>query len=161
VLTSDFDFHLPEELIAQTPAPRRDQSRLLVLARQSGQLAHKHFRDLLDYLQPGDVLVLNNSRVIPARLRGLNAQTGGQFEILLLEEVSQNDWWVMLRPGKRARIGTRIIIRDREQSHTNAGSHLPLPQGEGRGEGGEDSINSRASKIQQFIPIRKLFWQSH
>ena len=70
------------------------------------------FRNLLEYLRPGDLLVLNNSRVIPARLRGINAHTGGQFEILLLEENATNDWWVMLRPGKRARVGTQIILRD-------------------------------------------------
>jgi S-adenosylmethionine:tRNA ribosyltransferase-isomerase len=112
VFTSDFDFTLPEELIAQSPTLCRDQSRLLVLARDSRSLAHKHFRDLLEYLRPGDVLIFNNSRVIPARLRGVNSSTGGQFEILLLEEVSPNDWWVMLRPGKRARVGTQIIIHD-------------------------------------------------
>ncbi|HEX4646569.1 MAG TPA: tRNA preQ1(34) S-adenosylmethionine ribosyltransferase-isomerase QueA, partial [Verrucomicrobiae bacterium] len=110
--TADFDFSLPPELIAQSPAPRRDESRLLVLERSSGRLAHRHFRDLLEYPRPGDVLVLNNSRVIPARLRGTNAATGGQFEILLLEENAPNDWWVMLRPGKRARAGTRIILHD-------------------------------------------------
>ncbi|MDB6065478.1 MAG: S-adenosylmethionine:tRNA ribosyltransferase-isomerase [Pedosphaera sp.] len=110
--TADFDFVLPEELIAQTPAPARDASRLLVLERETGKLAHKNFRDLLEYLRPGDVLVLNNSRVIPARLRGINAKTGGQFEILLLEENGVNDWWVMLRPGKRARVGTEIILCD-------------------------------------------------
>ena len=110
--TADFDYQLPSELIAQQPAMRRDQSRLLVLQRQSGQIAHRHFHHLLDYLHPGDVLVMNNSRVIPARLRGLNARTGGQFEILLLEENSPNDWWAMLRPGKRARIGTEIVLCD-------------------------------------------------
>lgn len=119
MFTSDFDFALPDELIAQTPAPHRDQSRLLVLDRSSGQLAHKRFRDLLDYLSPGDVLVLNNSRVIPARLRGVNAHTGGQFEILLLEEVSPNDWWVMLRPGKRARLGTQILLRNTREATTD------------------------------------------
>jgi S-adenosylmethionine:tRNA ribosyltransferase-isomerase len=110
--TADFDFELPPELIAQTPAPQRDQSRLLVLHRQTRQLEHRRFRDLLDYLHPGDVLVLNNSRVIPARLRGVNAHTGGRFEMLLLEENSVNDWWVMLRPGKRARPGTQIAFHD-------------------------------------------------
>ena len=109
---ADFDFSLPPELIAQTPALRRDESRLLVVQRDSGKLAYRHFRDLLEYLRPGDVLALNNSRVIPARLRGTNAATGGQFEILLLEENGPNDWWVMLRPGKRARAGTRIVLRD-------------------------------------------------
>jgi S-adenosylmethionine:tRNA ribosyltransferase-isomerase len=110
--TADFDFELPPALIAQTPAPQRDQSRLLVLHRGTRQVEHRHFRDLLEYVCPGDVLVLNNSRVIPARLRGVNTHTGGQFEVLLLEENAENDWWVMLRPGKRARIGTQITIRD-------------------------------------------------
>src|ERR1035437_16981 len=110
--TTDFDFELPPELVAQAPAPRRDQSRLLVLHRDSGRIEHRQFRDLLEYLHPGDLLVLNDSRVIPARLRGVNAHTGGQFEILLLEENATNDWWVMLRPGKRARVGTQIIFCD-------------------------------------------------
>ncbi len=110
--TADFNFELPPELIAQTPAARRDESRLLVLSRASGKVAHKKFRDLLDFFRAGDVLVLNNSRVIPARLRGLNAATGGKFEILLVEENSPNDWWAMLRPGKRARVGTKIILTD-------------------------------------------------
>src|SRR5262245_51499089 len=101
--TSEFDFELPRDLIAQVPAAERDASRLLVLHRSSGQLEHRQFRDLLDYLREGDVLVLNDSLVIPARLRGLNEQTGGRFEILLLEENAVNDWWVMLRPAKRAR----------------------------------------------------------
>lgn len=110
VFTTEFDYHLPDELVAQSPAPHRDQSRLLVLSRNSGEIAHQHFRNLTDYIRAGDVLVLNNSRVIPARLRGVNSRTGGRFEILLLEEVSHNDWWVMLRPGKRARIGTHISV---------------------------------------------------
>lgn len=110
--TADFDFELPRELVAQTPALLRDASRLLVLHRKSGQLEHRAFGDFVDYLQPRDVLVLNNSRVIPARLRGMNAKSGGQFELLLLEHNSLNDWWVMLRPGKRAPLGTRILLRD-------------------------------------------------
>jgi S-adenosylmethionine:tRNA ribosyltransferase-isomerase len=110
--TADFDFELPSELIAQRPVTQRDQSRLLVLHRGSGQVEHRRFRDLLTYLKPSDVLVLNNSRVIPARLRGRNAHTEGQFEVLLLEENAVNDWWVMLRPGKRARVGTQISLLD-------------------------------------------------
>ncbi len=108
--TAEFNFELPSELIAQTPAARRDESRLLVLPRASGKVAHQKFRDLLDFFRAGDVLVLNNSRVIPARLRGRNATTGGKFEMLLVEENSANDWWAMLRPGKRARVGTQIIL---------------------------------------------------
>src|SRR5258708_6606095 len=112
MLTKDFDFFLPPELIAQVPAPERDQSRLLVLDRDTKKIAHRNFRDLLEFLRPGDALVLNNSRVIPARLRGVNKKSAGQFEILLLEENAVNDWWVMSRPGKRARVGTEIIFRD-------------------------------------------------
>lgn len=112
VQTADFDYDLPPELIAQNPTPRRDQSRLMVLHRASGEFEHRQFRALLDYLHPGDVLVLNDSRVIPARLRGVNLHTGGQFEILLLDENAPNDWWVMLRPGKRARVGTQIVLRE-------------------------------------------------
>ena len=108
--TDEFDYHLPPELIAQSPAPQRDQSRLLVLPRHSGQIAHRQFPDLPEYLRPGDVLVMNNSRVIPARLRGRKPDTGGQIELLLLEECAVNDWWVMLRPGKRVRPGTEIYL---------------------------------------------------
>ncbi|HWH72279.1 MAG TPA: tRNA preQ1(34) S-adenosylmethionine ribosyltransferase-isomerase QueA [Candidatus Sulfotelmatobacter sp.] len=110
--TAEFDFELPPELIAQRPAPERDQSRLLVLHRETGRVEHRGFRDLLEYMRAGDILVLNNSRVIPARLRGANVVTAGQFEVLLLEETALNEWWVMLRPGKRARVGTRIQLRD-------------------------------------------------
>ena len=110
--TADFHFDLPPELIAQAPSPLRDQSRLLVLHRTDQRLEHRHFQDLAGYLKPGDVLVLNNSRVIPARLRGRNARSGGQFEILLLEENSINDWWAMMRPGKRAQLGTQIQLLD-------------------------------------------------
>jgi len=109
--TADFDFHLPPKLIAQHPASLRDQSRLLVLHRREQRIEHRQFRDVLTYVRAGDVLVLNNSRVIRARLRGRNAKTGGAFEILLLEAMAVNDWWVLMKPGKRARIGTRIEIR--------------------------------------------------
>jgi S-adenosylmethionine:tRNA ribosyltransferase-isomerase len=112
VRTAEFDFELPPELIAQTPAARRDESRLLVLNRNSRQVAHRKFIDLLEFMRAGDVLVLNNSRVIPARLGGRSAKTGGEFEVLLVEENATNDWWVMMRPGKRARVGTRIAFRD-------------------------------------------------
>lgn len=108
--TADFDFSLPNELIAQNPTPERDQSRLMVLQRRSGALEHRKFSDLPKYFHSGDVLVLNDSRVIAARLRGVNAETGGEFEMLLLEERGVNDWCAMLKPGKRARVGTRIRI---------------------------------------------------
>ena len=108
--TADFVFDLPTELIAQFPTEQRDESRLLVVDRASGNLEHKNFRDILNYFRAGDVLVLNNSRVIPARLRGTNSETGGAFEILLLEENSTNDWWAMMKPGKRAKVGTQVQI---------------------------------------------------
>jgi len=110
--TADFHFDLPPELIAQRPAPQRDRSRLLVLHRNASRIEHRRFRDLLAFLRAGDVLVANNSRVIPAKLRGRHARTGGAFEMLLLEESAPNDWWVMLKPGRRARVGTQIEIRN-------------------------------------------------
>lgn len=116
--TADFHYDLPPELIAQQPADRRDASRLLVLDRKTGTLSHRQFSDLPEYLHPGDVLVLNNSRVIPARLHGVNRQTGGQFELLLLDETAPNQWWAMLRPGKRARLGTQIQLRNRNDQLT-------------------------------------------
>ena len=119
VRTADFHFDLPPELIAQQPAARRDASRLLVLQRKSGKIEHRQFPNLLEFLNPGDVLVLNDSRVIPARLHGKNSQTGGQFEILLLEENSQNDWWAMMRPGKRAKIGTQIRLQEKNGAPAN------------------------------------------
>jgi S-adenosylmethionine:tRNA ribosyltransferase-isomerase len=111
--TTDFHFELPPELIAQQPATRRDGSRLLVLQRKTGKIEHRQFSELPEFFQPGDVLVLNNSRVIPARLHGANAKTGGKFELLLLEENAVNNWWAMLRPGKRAKIGTQIQLQEK------------------------------------------------
>ncbi len=118
VQTADFHFKLPPDLIAQQPAVQRDASRLLVLHRKNGQIEHRSFSDLIDYLRPNDVLVLNNSRVIPARLHGKNSKTGGKFEILLLEENSVNDWWAMMRPGKRAPIGTQIQLTEKSGNLT-------------------------------------------
>jgi len=111
VLTADFDFALPTELIAQTPAAMRDGSRLLILHRRDGRAEHRQFRDMLEFLRAGDVLVLNNSRVLRARLRGYKPASGGQVELLLVEEVGLNDWWTLLRPGKRVHIGTEIQLR--------------------------------------------------
>jgi len=110
--TADFEFEIPPELIAARPAAARDQSRLLVAHRDSQTIDHQHFAELPAHLRSGDVLVLNDSRVIPARLRGRNLQTGGSFEMLLLEETETNVWWAMLRPGRRARLGTRIELLD-------------------------------------------------
>src|SRR5208282_4388395 len=131
VRTADFNFDLPPELIAQHPAPRRDESRLLVLHRRDGRLDHRQFRDLPGFFRAGDVLVLNNSRVIPARLRGANARTGGQFEMLLLEENARNDWWAMLRPGNRARPGTQIVCQTPDGAETTIRADVVETNGEG------------------------------
>ncbi|NBV23331.1 MAG: tRNA preQ1(34) S-adenosylmethionine ribosyltransferase-isomerase QueA, partial [Proteobacteria bacterium] len=113
-------YPLPPELIAQTPAVARDGSRLLVVNRATQALEHRQFRDLPDYLRAGDVLVLNNSRVIRARLRGQKPASGGLVELLLVEEVALNEWWTLLRPGKRVRAGTEIHLL------TNAGAASPV-----------------------------------
>ena len=113
--TTDFEIEIPPGLIAARPAAVRDQSRLLVARRDTQSIEHRQFPALLDYLRSGDVLVLNDSRVFPARLRGRNPPTGGHFEILLLEETETNVWWAMLRPGRRARPGTRIELLRRDQ----------------------------------------------
>jgi S-adenosylmethionine:tRNA ribosyltransferase-isomerase len=107
--TANFNFQLPQHLIAQHPPPARDSSRLLVLNRSTGQISHcTRFRNLLEHLRPNDLLVLNDSRVLPARLRGRKALSGGEIEVLLVEEVARNQWWALLRPGKRVRTGTKI-----------------------------------------------------
>ena len=108
--TADFDFVLPEHLIAQHPAEARDASRLLVVHRNTDRVEHRTFRDVIHFLRSGDVLVRNNSKVIPARLRAKNPITNGNFEILLLEENATNDWWAMMRPAKRARLGTKLSL---------------------------------------------------
>jgi S-adenosylmethionine:tRNA ribosyltransferase-isomerase len=129
--TADFDFDLAPELIAQQPAGERDASRLLVLHRDGGVVEHRQFRNLPEYLREGDVLVLNNSRVIPARLGAINRQTGGRFELLLLEENGTNDWWVMLRPGRRARVGTQMALCDGRGQATGASAGVVDTNDEG------------------------------
>jgi len=106
---SDYDFDLPESSIAQLPAERRDMSRLLVLRRDTGSLEHRHFRDLLDYLNPGDLLVLNDTKVIPARLYG-HRPTGGKVEVLLLQEKERDVWVALARPGKKLPVGTVVAF---------------------------------------------------
>ena len=110
--TKDFYYDLPQERIAQTPLADRTASKLLVLNRETGLVSHKHFRDVLDYLNPGDCLVMNNTRVIPARLYGCKEGTGGKIEFLLLKRISLDDWEVILKPGRKAKIGTRFQFGD-------------------------------------------------
>ena len=110
--TADFDFHLPEELIAQTPLEKRDSSRLLIVDRETGQFSDQHFDNIIDQLEPGDALVMNNTRVLPARLYGTKPETGGHVELLLLKNTQGDFWEVLDKPAKRLRVGTRVSFGD-------------------------------------------------
>lgn len=105
---SDFYYHLPEELIAQTPLEKRDSSRMLVLDKTSGKVSHSRFYNLIDYLNEGDLLVMNNSRVLPARIFGTRKDTGSSVEFLLLKQIENNKWETLVKPGKKAKIGTEF-----------------------------------------------------
>ena len=99
---------MPEDLIAQTPLKNRDQSRLLVLGKNNGDIEHHHFKDIIDYLNPGDTLVLNDTRVMPARLFGIKEETGAKVEMLMLTQIEGNDWEVLLKPAKRIKVGDKL-----------------------------------------------------
>lgn len=115
--THDFWYDLPEELIAQTPLEKRDTSRLLAMDRQTGALAHRHFYDITDYLNPGDCLVMNDSRVLPARLLG-HRPTGGAVEVLLLRDLGGGKWECLTKPGKKTQPGQEIIFGDGQLTAT-------------------------------------------
>ncbi|KXZ39421.1 S-adenosylmethionine:tRNA ribosyltransferase-isomerase [Alkalithermobacter thermoalcaliphilus JW-YL-7 = DSM 7308] len=110
--TKEFYFDLPQELIAQKPLKERDKSRLMILDKQTGDIEHKIFRDIIDYLSEGDCLVLNNTRVIPARLIGEKVDTKGKIEFLLLNRIELDTWEVLVKPGKRAKVGTEFSFGD-------------------------------------------------
>ena len=122
--TADFSFDLPEELIAQTPIEPRDHSRLLVLSRETGELMHKHFYDLPSLLRPGDLLLVNDSRVLPARLYGNKEGTGAAVEVLLLEQKQGDLWECMVRPGNKIHEGTRLVFGN-GLLHAQVEQHLP------------------------------------
>ncbi|MCR4442062.1 MAG: tRNA preQ1(34) S-adenosylmethionine ribosyltransferase-isomerase QueA [Peptococcaceae bacterium] len=107
---ADFDYYLPACLIAQEPLPHREQSRLLVLKRASGEIEHRRFTDILEYIKEGDVLAANNTRVIPARLFGVKEETGARVEVLLLKRLDQKRWEALVRPGKRVKLGAVIYF---------------------------------------------------
>ncbi len=109
---NDFDYELPEELIAQKPADRRDASRLLVVHRNTGKTEHRHFYDILEYLKEGDCLVLNNSKVLPARLYGIKEGTGAKVEFLLIKRIEGDCWETMVRPGKRLKPGDSVMFSE-------------------------------------------------
>lgn len=115
--TSDFWYDLPEELIAQTPLQQRDSSRLLVMDKISGEVKHRHFYDILEYLNPGDCLVMNDSRVLPARLLG-HRPTGGAVEVLLLRDLGDKKWECLCKPGRKMQIGHQVIFGDGELTAT-------------------------------------------
>ena len=115
--TSDYWYHLPEELIAQTPLQQRDASRLLVLNRETGEVCHQHFYDIIDYLNPGDCLVMNDSRVLPARLLG-HRPTGGAVEVLLLRDLGEKKWECLCKPGRKMQVGHQVIFGDGELTAT-------------------------------------------
>lgn len=110
--TADFDFHLPEELIAQTPLEKRDASRLLIVNHETGQMEDTHFDAIIDQLHPGDALVMNDTRVLPARLHGEKPETGGHVELLLLKNIAGDDWEVLAKPAKRLKVGAAISFGD-------------------------------------------------
>ena len=110
--TSDFYFDLPQELIAQDPLEDRSSSRLLVLDKKNGDIEHHIFRDIVDFLNPGDCLVVNNTKVIPARLFGVKEGTQAKIELLLLKRKEHDIWETLVKPGKKARVGTRILFGD-------------------------------------------------
>ena len=109
---NDFDYELPEELIAQKPADKRDASRLLVVHRETGETEHRHFYDILEYLNEGDCLVLNNSKVLPARLYGIKGGTGAKVEFLLIKRIDGDRWETMVRPGKRLKPGDSVMFSE-------------------------------------------------
>ena len=110
--TADFDFHLPEELIAQTPLEKRDASKLLIVNRETGEFQDKYFHSIIDMLEPGDALVMNDTRVLPARLYGQKEETGGHVELLLLKNTAGDEWEVLAKPAKRLKVGTRVSFGD-------------------------------------------------
>lgn len=115
--THDFWYDLPEELIAQTPLEKRDTSRLMVLNRKTGEVTHKHFYDIIDHLNPGDCLVMNDSRVLPARLLG-HRPTGGAVEVLLLRDLGSKRWECLCKPGRKMQLGSEVIFGDGELTAT-------------------------------------------
>ena len=115
--TSDFDYHLPQELIAQSPSEPRDHSRLMILDRSSGEIEHRKFYDLVEYLNDGDVLVFNDCRVIPARMYGLTSDTGSKIELLLLTQNQPKIWKALVKPGRRMRKGARFQIDGLDGKH--------------------------------------------
>ena len=109
---TDFNYELPEELIAQDPLEKRSDSRLMVVGREDGSITHKHFYDIIDYLNPGDCLVINDTKVIPARLMGVKPDTGASIEVLLLKRKEEKVWETLVKPGKKMKVGAKVVFGD-------------------------------------------------
>ena len=112
MILTDFNYDLPEELIAQDPLEKRSDSRLMVVGREDGSITHKHFYDIIDYLNPGDCLVINDTKVIPARLMGVKEDTGASIEVLLLKRKEEKIWETLVKPGKKMKVGARVVFGD-------------------------------------------------
>ena len=117
----DFNYDLPEELIAQTPLIKRDESKLLVLDKKTGKYEDKKFYDIIDYLNPGDALVLNDTKVLPARLIGEKEETGAAIEVLLLKELGNDEWETLVKPARRIKVGTKVKFGNGELTCTCTG----------------------------------------
>ena len=146
--TSDFDYSLPSELIAQTPVEPRDQSQLMVLNRSHSSIQHRRFFEIVDYLRAGDVLVFNDSRVIPARLSGRKVDTGGRVELLLLRQLDTAVWEALVKPGKRVNIGTKVEITDNSMT---GGGHKAEVLAEITGQG-QDGIKVISFSDETLLP---------
>ncbi|MEG6617086.1 tRNA preQ1(34) S-adenosylmethionine ribosyltransferase-isomerase QueA [Peptococcaceae bacterium 1198_IL3148] len=121
---TDYDYYLPEELIAQEPIDKRDQSRLLVMYKDTDLIEHRHFKDIIKYLKPNDTLVLNETKVLPARIFGIRQNTGAKIEVLLLKQLSADRWEVLVKPGKRAQVGDKILFYNDQQQQLMAADIL-------------------------------------
>ncbi|GAB6087986.1 tRNA preQ1(34) S-adenosylmethionine ribosyltransferase-isomerase QueA [Alkaliphilus crotonatoxidans] len=157
--TTDFDFYLPEELIAQTPLEKRDESRLMILDKNTGAITHSYFYEIIKYMNEGDCLVLNNTRVLPARLLGEREGTGGRVEFLLLKRMELNCWEVLVKPGKRARVGSIIsfgngLLRAEVMDITEEGSRIVKFYYEGAFEAVLDQLGEMPLPPYITVPLR-------
>ena len=152
MLTSDYDYHLPPHLIAQTPVEPRDHARLMVMGRRSGEVSHHRFTDLPDMLTGGDLLVFNDSRVFPARLRGHSKRSGGDVELLLLSRVERNTWSALVKPGRRMRRGAEFIVEDESESTKVDGLVVDVEESGARVVRFEDESNLKGVGIVPLPP---------
>ena len=152
MLTSDYDYHLPPHLIAQTPVEPRDHARLMVMDRRSGEVSHHRFTDLPDMLTRGDLLVFNDSRVFPARLRGYLKRSGREVELLLLSRVEDNTWRALVKPGRRMRRGAEFVVTDESRSVEVGGQVVEVEESGSRVVSFEDDANLKRVGIVPLPP---------